>query len=128
MSKKRWTAIAVLALALAATGAGAALASGGGDPKGSVAESPVAVADDDAAETESATESAEDSAEGPDVPITGPDLERASAAALEHLGEGRVTATEVGDEESYYEIEVELDNGRQVDVQLDESFNFVGLD
>ena len=35
-----------------------------------------------------------------DQPITGDDLERASAAALAHTGEGRVTDTEVGDEES----------------------------
>jgi uncharacterized membrane protein YkoI len=61
-----------------------------------------------------------------DVPITGSDLEKATATALAHVGEGRVTATEVGDEESYYEIEITLDNGRQLDVQLDEQFNFVG--
>jgi uncharacterized membrane protein YkoI len=59
-------------------------------------------------------------------PITGTDLERASAAALVHTGGGRVTGTEVGDEESYYEVEVTLDNGNQVDVQLDENFNVVG--
>ncbi|KAA0232559.1 MAG: hypothetical protein JJLCMIEE_03011 [Acidimicrobiales bacterium] len=61
-----------------------------------------------------------------DVPIAGTDLDKASAAALEHLGEGRVTETEVGDEESYYEVEVTLDDGSQVDVQLDEQFNVVG--
>ena len=61
-----------------------------------------------------------------EVPITGDALERASSAALEHLGEGRVTETEVGDEESYYEVEVTLDDGTQVDVQLDERFNVVG--
>lgn len=33
--------------------------------------------------------------------------------------------SEVGDEESYYEIEVTLRGGRQVDVQLDESFTVV---
>ena len=60
-----------------------------------------------------------------EVPITGDALERASSAALEHLGEGRVTETEVGDEESYYEVEVTLDDGTQVDVQLDERFNVV---
>ena len=54
------------------------------------------------------------------------DLDRASAAALEHTGEGRVTETEVGDEESYYEVEVTLDDGTQVDVQLDEDFHVVG--
>lgn len=63
-----------------------------------------------------------------EVPITGTDLDKASAAALEHTGEGRVTGTEVGDEESYYEIEVTLDDGRQVDVQLDESFAVVGTE
>ncbi|MGH2609260.1 MAG: PepSY domain-containing protein [Tepidiformaceae bacterium] len=59
-------------------------------------------------------------------PITGEALEKASAAALAHTGGGRVTDTEVGDEESYYEVEVTLDDGRQVDVQLDKSFNVVG--
>ena len=63
-----------------------------------------------------------------DTAITGPALEQASAAALEHTGEGRVTETEVGDEESYYEVEVTLDDGSQVDVQLDKSFNVVGSD
>lgn len=61
-----------------------------------------------------------------EAPITGPDLARATAAALEHTGGGRVTETEVGDEESRYEVEVTLDDGRQVDVQLDESFRVVG--
>jgi uncharacterized membrane protein YkoI len=61
-----------------------------------------------------------------DTPISGSALDKASAAALEHTGEGRVTETEVGDEESYYEVEVTLDDGSQVDVQLDEGFNVVG--
>ena len=60
-----------------------------------------------------------------DQPITGDALDRASTTALEHLGEGRVTGTEVEDEESYYEVEVTLDDGSQVDVQLDENFNVV---
>ena len=60
-----------------------------------------------------------------DRPITGSDLDEASKAALEHTGEGRVTETEVGDEESYYEVEVTLDDGSQVDVQLDEQLNVV---
>lgn len=59
-------------------------------------------------------------------PITGAALEQASAAALAHTGGGRVTETEVGDEDSYYEVEVTLPDGRQVDVQLDESFVVVG--
>ena len=60
-----------------------------------------------------------------ETPITGSALDNATAAALEHTGGGRVTGTEVGDEESYYEVEVTLDGGRQVDVQLDKSFNVV---
>lgn len=73
-------------------------------------------------------EDADDTNEGPDIPITGPDLDRASAIALEFTGEGRVTATEIEDEESYYEVEVTLDNGSEIDVQLDEDFNVVGTD
>jgi uncharacterized membrane protein YkoI len=61
-----------------------------------------------------------------ETPITGTDLQRASAAALAETGGGRVTGTEVGDEESNYEVEVTLDNGTQVDVQLDKSFNVLG--
>jgi hypothetical protein len=34
-----------------------------------------------------------------------------------------VTETEVGDEDGYYEVEVTLTGGRQVDVHLDSSFN-----
>ena len=83
-------------VAVAAGGASAAVAAGGGD--------------DD--ETE--------------APITGSALSRANDAALAHTGEGRVTETEVGDEESYYEVEVTLDDGSQVDVQLDRDFNVVG--
>jgi uncharacterized membrane protein YkoI len=61
-------------------------------------------------------------------PISGDALQKASDAALEHTGGGSVTGTEVGDEESLYEVEVTLDNGRQVDVQLDESFAVVGTE
>ena len=61
-----------------------------------------------------------------EAPITGDALDKASTAALGHTGEGRVTETEVGDEESYYEVEVTLDDGSQVDVQLDRDFNVVG--
>jgi len=61
-------------------------------------------------------------------PISGDALQKASDAALEHTGGGSVTGTEVGDEESLYEVEVTLDDGRQVDVQLDESFAVVGTE
>lgn len=63
-----------------------------------------------------------------DRPITGDALQQASEAALAHVGEGRVTDTEVGDEESYYEVEITRDDGSEVDVQLDESFTVVSLE
>ena len=61
-----------------------------------------------------------------DQPITGPALEKASQAALEHTGGGTVTETEVGDDGAAYGVEVRLDDGRQVEVNLDENFNVIG--
>jgi len=61
-----------------------------------------------------------------DRPIEGTALQQASDAALAETGGGTVTETEVGDEESLYEVEVTLDNGDQVDVQLDQDFQVVG--
>jgi hypothetical protein len=58
-----------------------------------------------------------------ETPITGEALGKASAAALASTGGGRVTGTEVGDEEGYYEVEVTLPGGGQVDVHLDRAFN-----
>jgi uncharacterized membrane protein YkoI len=63
--------------------------------------------------------------DGNETPITGSALRRASDSALEHTGGGTVTGTEVGDEESYYEVEVTREDGSQVDVQLDHDFNVV---
>ena len=97
-TRNRRVAIAVAALMVVATGAGVSIAAGTGDD----------------AET--------------DVGITGHELDRATEVALGYVGEGRVTETEVGDEESYYEVEVTLDDGTQVDVQLDASFNVVSSD
>jgi hypothetical protein len=64
--------------------------------------------------------------DGEGTPITGDALAKASQAALAFTGGGNVTGTEVGDEESLYEVEVTLSNGNQVDVQLDQSFAVVG--
>ncbi len=60
-----------------------------------------------------------------EAPISGTALDEAGAAAIEHLGGGQVTETEVGDEESYYEVEVTLPSGEQTDVQLDWDFQIV---
>jgi hypothetical protein len=64
--------------------------------------------------------------DGEGTPITGEALVKASRAALAVTGGGTVTSSEVGDEESRYEVEVTLVDGRQVDVQLDDSFQVVG--
>jgi uncharacterized membrane protein YkoI len=56
-------------------------------------------------------------------PISGSALAKASAAALASTGGGSVTGTEIGDEEGYYEVEVTLDGGRQIDVRLDKGFD-----
>ncbi|MCU1571202.1 MAG: hypothetical protein JWR33_1943 [Naasia sp.] len=62
-----------------------------------------------------------------DTAISGSALETASKAALAATGQGRVTDSEVGDEESYYEVEVTLDDGSEVDVQLDQGFQLVEI-
>ena len=59
-------------------------------------------------------------------PITGAARAKAEAAALAEVGTGRVTGTEVSDEESRYEVEVTRPDGEQVDVQLDRGFHVVG--
>ena len=54
---------------------------------------------------------------------TGSNIEKAKSIALDHTNGGRVTGTEVGDEEGYYEVEVLREDGSQVDVHLDRDFN-----
>ncbi|MGQ0841602.1 PepSY domain-containing protein [Actinokineospora sp.] len=63
--------------------------------------------------------------EGPDTPITGDSLTKASAAALANTP-GIVTETEVGDEEGFYEIEVTRADGSRVDVHLGADFAVLG--
>ena len=63
--------------------------------------------------------------DGGEKAIQGSALERASRVALAHTGGGRVTATEVGDEEGYYEVEVRRADGSQVDVHLDRHFDVI---
>jgi hypothetical protein len=61
-----------------------------------------------------------------DEPLTGSTLEQATAAALEHTGGGTVIETETGDDGAAYGVEVRLDDGSVVEVNLDESFNVIG--
>jgi uncharacterized membrane protein YkoI len=69
-----------------------------------------------------ATGSGDDSSAQP----TGPNIEKAKSIALNHTNGGRVTGTEVEDEEGYYEVEVTREDGSQVDVHLDRNFNVLG--
>lgn len=57
-----------------------------------------------------------------DKAISGQALDRASSAALSETGGGKVSETEVGDEEGAYEVEVTRADGSQVDVHLDKDF------
>jgi hypothetical protein len=61
-----------------------------------------------------------------DQPLSGSALERASAAALAHTGGGTVVDSEVGDDGAAYGIEIQLADGRQVEVNLDRNFNVTG--
>lgn len=61
-----------------------------------------------------------------DEPLTGETRDRAVAAALEETGGGTVTETEAGDDGAAYGVEVRLDDGRQVEVELDEDFGVIG--
>lgn len=135
MNKMRWLIAAALGLAFVAAGVGAGIAATRDDDGGRAShDRQTQVETEDATENENEDgDEAEDRDEGEDVAIGDEDaLTRASEAALAYLAnqglEGEVTDTEEGDEESYYEIEVTLSDGRQVDVQLDEQFAVVGLD
>jgi len=61
--------------------------------------------------------------DGPGRPVTGAALDRASSIAIDRVGGGRVTGSELQDEEGYYEIEVTRGDGSQVDVHLDSHYN-----
>jgi uncharacterized membrane protein YkoI len=61
-----------------------------------------------------------------ETPITGDALAKASAAALRYTGGGTVTNSEIGDEQGYYEVEVTMADGTEVDVHLDPNFNVIG--
>jgi hypothetical protein len=90
----------------------AAVLAGGGAGIAAAAGTPGASGDDD------------------EAALTGSTLEQASQAALEAsraFGEGgRVIGTEGPDEEPYYEVDVTLADGTQIDFDIDSSFAVVG--
>jgi uncharacterized membrane protein YkoI len=61
----------------------------------------------------------------PSHPLTGAEYDRVTARALEETGGGTVTETEKGDEESYYQVEIENADGSHTDVNLDRDLNVV---
>jgi uncharacterized membrane protein YkoI len=61
-----------------------------------------------------------------DQELTGATRDRAVAAALAATGGGTVLETEAGDDGAAYGVEIRLDDGRQVEVNLDESFKPIG--
>jgi hypothetical protein len=63
---------------------------------------------------------------GDEQPLTGSDLDQATAAALEHTGGGTVIETEAGDGGAAYGVEIRLDDGSVVEVALDERFRVIG--
>jgi uncharacterized membrane protein YkoI len=107
---------AVAALA----GGGAAIAGAAGSPGDTPSASPATSAEDEAPGARD-DESGRDDGEG--TPVTGSELDRASAVALDATGGGQVTGSEKNDEEGYYEIEVTRDDGTEVDVHLDRNLN-----
>ena len=56
-------------------------------------------------------------------------VEKASAAALAHVGSGTVVSVELSDDSDHvYEVEIALAGGDEVDVELDEDFTVVKAD
>ncbi len=101
--------------ALGLGGAAIAGAAGGGD--GSAAD-PAATHETERGDNGKSEERGDSS-----KPVTGGALDKAGAVALKATGGGRVTDSELQDEEGYYEIEVTRTDGSQVDVHLDRDFN-----
>ena len=63
---------------------------------------------------------------GGEEPLTGAALEKATAAALDYTGGGTVTETEVGDDGAAYGVEIRLEDGTNVEVNLDENLKVIG--
>jgi hypothetical protein len=63
-----------------------------------------------------------------DRPLRGSAYDRATAAALAHVGKGTVTEAESEDGGNTYEVEIRLRDGSEVEVQLDSSFEVTGTE
>jgi uncharacterized membrane protein YkoI len=63
-----------------------------------------------------------------DRPLKGRNYDRATSAALDHVGGGTVTKTETGDDGEAYEVDIRRDDGSQVEAELDSNFNVTGTE
>ena len=63
-----------------------------------------------------------------DQPIEGDSRRRATRAALDHVGEGSVIETEMGDDGAAFGVEIQLDDGNVVEVELNEDFQVTGTE
>ncbi|MGZ8625668.1 MAG: PepSY domain-containing protein [Actinomycetota bacterium] len=61
-----------------------------------------------------------------DEPLLGDHLQRATAAALRHPGGGTVVETEAGDDGAAFSVEVRIESGRVVEVNLNADFDVIG--
>ena len=61
-----------------------------------------------------------------DQPITGSALAECTAAALTAHPGGTVTETEVGDDGAAYGVEIRLNDGSQIEVNLDKNCQVIG--
>lgn len=110
-------------MAILATGAAAVMAFGGGVYASASGGSATRTSAGAGSAGDGSEAGLEPSDRGEATPIQGPDLARAERIALGVTGGGTVTATELNDEEGYYEIEVGPEGGGQVDVHLDRDFH-----
>ena len=63
-----------------------------------------------------------------DAPLTGETRDKAVAAATTHVGSGKVTETELGDDGAAYGVEILKQDGTQVEVRLDDSYTVTGTE
>ena len=63
-----------------------------------------------------------------DRPLQGNALERATAAALDHVGGGRIIETEIGDDGAAYGVEIQRSDGSVVEVNLDQNFQVISTE